>query len=130
MLNKTLALICFSILSLGFSVYNINTAQANPGMAKSEKTIAGHEELDAQFQRSDANNDGNWNWEEFQNAYPKMQKPAFEAMDSDKNDLVSKKEWLEFKMRHAMETSGSKMPSGTMQKEQNDVPSMITPPKK
>ena len=101
------------------------------------------EELSARFKTIDKDNDGNMNWEEFAAAYPRMQRPAFDAMDTDKNGLVSKEEWLEFRTRHSKENAGMPRPEdsmtpppGAMERAQSKpegmsgMPMMVMPPNK
>ena len=112
------------------------------------KPALSNEELVIKFKEFDSNADGSLDWSEFSVAYPKMQKPAFEAMDANKNNLISQEEWMEFRTRHSKENAGMQRPenmtppAGAMEKAQSKgmggmpsgmmggMPMMITPPAK
>lgn len=101
------------------------------------------EELEARFKEIDKDNDGYMSFEEFTLAYPRMQKPAFDAMDTNKDGKVSKEEWIEFRTRHSKENAGMPRPedsmtppAGAMEKAQSKpegmggMPMMVMPPNK
>lgn len=48
----------------------------------------------------DKDNDGNMNWEEFRAQFSGAEKDVFEALDLDKDKLVSKEEWEAFMDAH------------------------------
>lgn len=76
-------------------------------------------QADEKFSAMDTNKDGFVTWEEFEVGYPQMRKPAFEAIDADKDNKLSHEEWDGFRNRHGQggkgmggEGMGEGMPKG------------------
>jgi len=70
-----------------------------------------HSRADERFRLMDADNHGFITFEEFQKRYPSMQRPAFDAIDTNKDGRISLEEWRTFFEGHGMMGA---MPPGRM----------------
>lgn len=61
---------------------------------------------DEKFTRMDADKDKAVSWEEFHQAYPGMQRHAFDAIDTNKDGKISPEEWAAFRKTHSMGGQG------------------------
>ena len=81
---------------------------------------------DERFKSMDTDNKGFINFEDFKKHYPNMQRPAFDAIDSNKDGHISLEEWRAFFQNHGM---GGQMPPPGHGGEQRGTP-LILPPSK
>ncbi|ABB38163.1 calcium-binding EF-hand-containing protein [Oleidesulfovibrio alaskensis G20] len=93
-----------------------------------------------EFGRMDTDGNGSVTWEEFSAAYPSMREPAFAAIDTNGDKLMSHEEWHNFRNRHGKDGagmqnmgSGMKMPPEGMTMPPKGMPGkngkpMIMPP--
>lgn len=91
-----------------------NTAQANPEMA-------GQRGLSDSFATMDYNRDGKIDRDEFAKAHPDLRIEAFDAIDINKDKVITREEWDNFAKGHKMKMS---MPAPS-----SHAPHGITPPK-
>ena len=88
---------------------------------------------DERFHSMDTDKKGFVSFEDFQKRYPNMQRPAFDAIDIDKNAQISLEEWRAFFQRHGMMDAmppGRMPPPGHGTGEQSGVPLILPPPSK
>ena len=66
---------------------------------------------DERFRSMDAGNKGHITFEDFRKRYPTMQRPAFDAIDADKDGTISLEEWRIFFQGHG--TTGAAPPGNS-----------------
>ena len=76
--------------------------------------LAVQAQADEKFTQMDKDGDGRVSWEEFQAAYSNMKRPAFDAVDTDKDGWISHEEWDSFRAAHAGARSSGGMGGGQM----------------
>lgn len=96
---------------------------------------------DEKFIQMDTSKDGKVTWDEFHKAYPQMQQGAFDAIDANKDKVLSHEEWDAFLAQHSMGRAnapagmgggmGAKGGMGAAPDTKGEGPAMmITPPAK
>ena len=81
---------------------------------------------DARFRAMDTDNKGHISFEDFRKRYPNMQRPAFDAIDGNKDGTISLEEWRIFFQSHG---AGGQMPPPGHSGRQGGRP-LILPPAK
>ena len=94
---------CF-LLALGISLSLRVAAADAPAPQPVDDSRA-----DERFRSMDTDNKGFITFEDFQKRYPSMQRPAFDAIDANKDGNISLEEWRVFFQSHG--TTGA-MPPG------------------
>jgi len=112
--------LCF-ILALGINL----PFRAMADDAPAPQTVD-YSKADERFKSMDTDNKGFVSFEDFQKRYPNMQRPAFDAIDSNKDGQISLEEWRTFFQGHGM---GAQMPPRGHGGEQGGTP-LILPPSK
>ena len=91
---------------------------------------------DGRFRNMDTDNKGHITFEDFRKRYPDMQRPAFDAIDSNKDGTISLEEWRIFFQGHGTmgamppgHGAGGQMPPSGHGGEQDGRP-LILPPSK
>ena len=93
---------CF-VLALGISQSFWALAADAPVSQSLEDSRA-----DERFRSMDPGNKGHISFEDFRKRYPDMQRPAFDAIDSNRDGMISLEEWRGFFRSHG--TTGSMPP--------------------
>ena len=92
------------------------TALAQPGMKSTG------------FAKLDLDGNGVVTWEEYSKAVPNMLRPAFDAMDADKDGKLTPEERGAFVMQHSQENSAKGMGGGMPPKGMKKGKPMLMPP--
>lgn len=69
-------------------------------------------QADDKFGKMDTSGDGKVTWEEFQVAYPQMQRAAFDGIDTDKKGYFTHEDWHTFLAGHQKSMEQSNQGSG------------------
>ena len=94
----------FSCLLLAFSL-------SLPLWARTAEALPPDGRADERFRSMDTGNKGFITFEDFQKRSPNMQRPAFDAIDADRNGVISLEEWRAFFKSHG---TTAPMPPGRM----------------
>lgn len=94
-----------NVLMMGVFAFIASVAAYTPVYASScskdkYEDKSGHSSFDRRFADMDINKDNSLSFEEFKNAFPATDKTAFDRLDSDKDGVLSPKEWHRFKEMH------------------------------
>lgn len=94
-------------------------------------------ETSDKFAKMDTDGSDSVSWEEFHKTYPQMQRGAFDSIDKNKDEAISRREWDAFTEQHskgmAGHGAGGMPPAGmpdTSGHSPKQMPPIITPPSK